>query len=139
MSPPTDRPPVVELRQYALHPSRRDELIALFDREFVGPQEDAGMTVLGQFRDLDDADRFVWLRGFASMPARAEALAAFYDGPVWRRHREAANATMVDSDNVLLLRATPSDRTMPIDAWQRSAGAGSAAPAGALLAVVVAP
>jgi hypothetical protein len=27
-------------------------------------------------------------------------------GPVWKRHRGAANATMIDSDNVLLLRPT---------------------------------
>jgi hypothetical protein len=46
----------------------------------------------------------VWLRGFADMPARANALAAFYDGPVWQAHRDAANATMLDSDDVLLLR-----------------------------------
>ena len=26
---------VLELRQYTLHPGRRDELIALFEREFV--------------------------------------------------------------------------------------------------------
>jgi NIPSNAP. len=58
----------------------------------------------GQFADADDADRFVWLRGFADMAARARALAAFYDGPVWRAHREEANATMIDSDDVLLLR-----------------------------------
>jgi len=38
------------------------------------------------------------------MAARGEALAAFYGGTVWQAHREAANATMLDSDNVLLLR-----------------------------------
>lgn len=102
------RSPIVELRQYTLHPGRRDELIELFDREFVETQEAAGMTVLGQFRDLDAPDRFVWLRGFDDMPSRAEALKSFYGGPVWQQHRDAANATMVDSDNVLLLRpATP--------------------------------
>lgn len=37
------------------------------------------------------------------MPARHDALTTFYDGPVWRAHRHAANATMRDSDNVLLL------------------------------------
>jgi hypothetical protein len=34
--------PVAELRQYTLHGGRRDELIALFDREFVESQEAAG-------------------------------------------------------------------------------------------------
>lgn len=95
---------VVELRQYTLHPDRRDTLVELFERELVATQEVLGMRVLGQFRDLDDADRFVWLRGFADMAARRRGLAAFYGGPVWAAHRDAANATMIDSDNVLLLR-----------------------------------
>jgi hypothetical protein len=92
------------LRQYTLHPGKRDVLIDLFDREFIEPQEAVGITVIGQFRDLDYPDRFVWLRGFRDMTSRAKALTDFYSGPVWKAHREAANATMIDSDNVLLLR-----------------------------------
>ena len=100
--------PIVELRQYTLHPGKRDVLIDLFDREFVESQEALGMKVIGQFRDLDNPNRFVWLRGFRDMPSRARALTDFYGGPVWKAHREAANATMIDSDNVLLLHpATP--------------------------------
>lgn len=38
------------------------------------------------------------------MAERARALHAFYYGPVWQAHREAANATMLDKDDVLLLR-----------------------------------
>ena len=98
--------PLVELRRYTLHPGRRDELIELFDRAFVETQEAVGIQVIGQFYDLDDPNRFIWLRGFNDMPARAQSLGAFYGGPVWREHRDAANATMIDSDNVLLLRLT---------------------------------
>jgi hypothetical protein len=36
--------------------------------------------------------------------AREHSLHAFYGGPVWKAHRDAANATMIDSDNVMLLR-----------------------------------
>jgi hypothetical protein len=79
-------------------------LIELFEREFVETQEAVGIQVLGQFYDLDDPDRFVWLRGFNDMPARAQSLHAFYSGPIWKAHRDAANATMIDSGNVLLLR-----------------------------------
>jgi NIPSNAP protein len=96
--------PVVELRQYTLHPGQREVLIELFDREFVESQEALGMDVIGQFRDLNNPNRFVWLRGFRDMPSRARALEDFYGGPVWKAHREAANATMIDSNNVLLLR-----------------------------------
>ncbi|MFD8598318.1 NIPSNAP family protein [Kitasatospora sp. NPDC059646] len=95
---------VVELRQYTLHPGARDTLIDLFEREFVTGQQDAGITLGGRFRDLDDPDRFVWLRAFPDMTHRRRALEAFYGGPVWRAHRDAANATMIDSDDVLLLR-----------------------------------
>jgi NIPSNAP len=98
---------VIELRQYELHPGRRDELIELFDGKLVEPQEAVGMRVIGQFRDLDRPDRFVWLRGFADMASRTDALRAFYLGPVWAEHRDAANATMIDSDDVLLLRPAP--------------------------------
>ncbi|MEU0397925.1 hypothetical protein ABZ208_35265 [Streptomyces sp. NPDC006208] len=39
------------------------------------------------------------------MTRRRRSLEAFYTGPVWRKHRDAANATMIDSDDVLLLRS----------------------------------
>jgi hypothetical protein len=96
--------PVLELRRYTLHPGRRDELIELFEREFIEAQEAVGMQLIGQFYDLDDPNQFVWLRGFNDMSAREGSLYAFYSGPVWKAHRDAANATMIDSDNVLLLR-----------------------------------
>ena len=96
--------PVVELRQYTLNPGMRDTLIELFEREFVETQEAVGMELIGQFRDADRPDRFVWLRGFADMETRSQSLGAFYGGPAWKAHRDAANATMIDSDNVLLLQ-----------------------------------
>jgi hypothetical protein len=95
---------VVELRQYTLKSGQRDALIELFEREFIESQEVLRMQIPGTFRDADDADRFVWLRGFPDMEKRTKALAAFYGGSVWKAHRETANATMLDSDNVLLLR-----------------------------------
>lgn len=123
---------VVELRQYTLRPGQRERLATLFDRELVESQEALGIVLPGQFRDLDDPDRFVWLRGFADMEARGQALAAFYGGPVWQAHREQANATMIDSDDVLLLRP-----------WQafdlaglRRPVPGEAGPAGRIAAMV---
>lgn len=106
---------VIELRQYTCHPGGRDRLIQLFERAFVAPQDALGAHVLGTFRDRDDPDRFVWLRGFEDYAARPEALTTFYGGPVWKAYREAANATMLDSDNVLLLK--------PVDPWRRSRSA----------------
>ncbi|MBZ9656116.1 NIPSNAP family protein [Phyllobacterium sp. 2063] len=121
--------PITELRRYTLHPGRRNELIDLFDTHFLESQENCGMAVIGQFRDLDDPDAFVWLRGFSDMQARHRALAAFYDGPVWREHRNAANATMIDSDDVLLLHpASEADGFVP-PAARPAKGTGVPAPA----------
>ncbi|HKU67002.1 MAG TPA: NIPSNAP family protein [Candidatus Baltobacteraceae bacterium] len=96
---------IVELRRYALKPGRREDLIELFEREFVESQEACGITLLGRYRDLDDPQAFVWFRAFESMERRKEALQAFYKrSDAWARNRDAANDTMIDSDNVLLLR-----------------------------------
>ncbi|WP_136620432.1 MULTISPECIES: NIPSNAP family protein [Mesorhizobium] len=104
LKPAVRASPVVELRQYTLKPGRRDTLIDIFDGRLIEGQEDAGMTIIGQFRDLDRPDMFVWMRGFDGMAARKNALTDFYGGPVWAAHRDAANATMIDSDDVLLLK-----------------------------------
>src|SRR5207253_10536923 len=106
--------PVVELRQYILHPGKRDVLIDLFDREFIETQEALGIKIIGQFRDLDHPDRFVWLRGFGDMTSRAKALTDFYGGAVWNAHRGAAQPTMLDADNGLLLPpARPTSAASP--------------------------
>ena len=101
--------PVIELRQYTLKPGQREALIDLFDRHLVESQEAAGMTVVGQFRDRQHPDRFVWMRGFPDMAGRHRALDRFYNGPVWAAHRTAANDTMLDSDDVLLLKPARPD------------------------------
>ena len=81
------------------------------------------MRVIGQFRDSAEPDHFVWLRGFPDMESRQRLLAAFYGGPVWARHRDAANATMIDSDDVLLLRPIRRDDCFAtVDAAMRDIG-----------------
>lgn len=100
-------PTVIELRRYLMRPGRRDDLVALFEREFIETQEAVGLQVLGIFTEPTEPNRFTWLRGFADMATRAAGLQAFYGGPVWQAHREVANATMADSDDVLLLRPSP--------------------------------
>ena len=114
---------VVELRQYTLRGGQREVLVSLFEKNFIESQNELGAHVLGIFRDLDDPDRFVWLRGFEDMAARPAALGSFYGGPVWHAHSMAANATMIDSDNVLLLR--PAGPGLGVPARPSKAGAGS--------------
>ena len=115
--------PIVELRQYTLHPGRRADLVDVFERHFVTGQEAVGITLGGLFEDEADEDRFVWLRGFSDLEQRTQALTSFYTGPVWREHAIRANATMIDSDDVLLLRPTEPPRR-PAPAVPRVAAPG---------------
>ena len=42
---------VIELRRYKMRPGGRDELVALFEREFIETQEAVGLQILGIFRE----------------------------------------------------------------------------------------
>jgi hypothetical protein len=128
--------PIVELRQYTLVPGKRDVLIELFEREFIEGQEQTGMVILGQFRDLDRPDLFVWLRGFTDMPLRARSLAAFYDGPIWKAHRATANATMIDSTNVLMMQPARAESGFLVDLRDRAPRGATAAPPSLVTAVI---
>lgn len=128
--------PIVELRQYSLYPGRRDELIELFDRHLVESQEAVGIRVIGQFRDVEDRNRFVWLRGFRDMATRADSLAAFYGGPVWKQHRDAANATMVDSSDALLLRPSHPGYGFAVAGCERPPATATIIPAGFVMAAI---
>jgi hypothetical protein len=108
--------PIVDLRQYTLYPGTRDEFIDLFDREFVETQEAAGMRIIGQFRDMGDPNRFVWMRGFPDMPSRERALTSFYmHGEAWRRYAELARSKMIDSSDALLLRPARPDSAFVLE------------------------
>lgn len=95
---------VFELRRYTLRPGARETLIAVFDTHLVETQEAVGMSVVCQFRDPAAPDQFVWFRGFADQAARTRALPAFYGGPVWAEHGPAANETMLEWHDVLMLK-----------------------------------
>jgi hypothetical protein len=128
--------PVLELRQYKIVAGRRDAMIALFERHFVESQEAIGARLVGQYRDLDDPDRFIWIRDFASMESRGRSLNDFYSGPVWQANRAAANAMLEDNDNVLLLRpASPGSGFAPASGPRAAVDA--PAPAGGLVIATI--
>jgi hypothetical protein len=131
-----DLSPIVELRQYTLRPNHRDAFIDLFDRNFVESQEAVGMTIIGQFRDLDEPNRFVWLRGFPDMAARTRSLTEFYDGTLWKSLRDSANASIIDNDNVLLLRPAHPGSGFVIEPSSRQAPVAGGAGKGLVIATV---
>lgn len=57
---------------------------------------------------------------FPELSSRKRSLEQFYHGPVWKEFRDDANSTMLDSDNVLLLRPTDPARSAPAPAAIRA-------------------
>lgn len=96
--------PLFELRDYVTQPGRRDELIAMFEEFFLDQYECGGASILATFRRLDAPERWTWIRCFDGPAERASALNAFYSSERWLARREAANATIRDSDDSRLLR-----------------------------------
>lgn len=129
--------PVIDLRQYTLYPGTRDEFIELYDRELVETQEACGMRIIGQFRDLGDPNRFVWMRGFPDMPSREKALNAFYfHGEAWKAHGEAARSKMIDSSDALLLRPAWPDSGFSLEPPDRRPALQSDIPQGIIAATI---
>ena len=101
---------IIDVRDYRMVPGKLDKLVERFETLFMDEQERLGARMLGAFRDADDPDRFVWLRGMPDLATRQRVLTAFYaDGEMWRQHREEVNAWFIDTDDVLLMH--------PITEW----------------------
>lgn len=95
---------VLELRRYTLKPGMRSGFAEYFDTFFPEAMQQLGAIAAGDFLNRENPLMFTWIRGYRDMDERARFNAAFYYGPVWKEHRNAANGMMDDSDNVLLLR-----------------------------------
>jgi hypothetical protein len=63
-------------------------------------------------------------------------LQAFYGGPVWKANREAANETIIDSDNVLLLRPMRSDSGFSFENNKRPPRGAGEIPSGIVMATI---
>jgi hypothetical protein len=97
-------PGVLELRNYLMKPDATGRFIQYFSDYFVGTQQAIGVSIPGIFTVEGEDDRFFWMRGFDSMEARSKFLRNFYEGDVWKGYGKDANAMMIDSDQVHLLR-----------------------------------
>lgn len=93
---------IVEVRSYRIKPGRRDEFITFFESRSIPALHAHGMKVVGPFLDLENPNKFVWLRCFPSLEKRQEMRSAFYDGEVWKNELESIAMPMLESYDVIL-------------------------------------
>ena len=93
---------IVEVRTYRIKPGRREEFIAFFETRAVPAQRTHGMKILGPLLDLEDPDRFVFLRSFPSLDERDRMKDAFYEGELWKNELESIAMPLLESYEVVL-------------------------------------
>jgi NIPSNAP len=94
---------LVEFRNYQILPGAIEAFVEHFENHFLESQEELGMDIVGQFRVVDDTQRFVWIRRYLEPSSRGTSLRQFYTGPVWKEFGPRANELMVDHTDVHLL------------------------------------
>lgn len=97
---------IVEVRAYRIKPGRREEFIKFFETRAVPALRSYGMKILGPLVDLENPNKFVFLRGFPSLEERERMKDEFYEGPLWKNELEAIAMPMIDSYDVILCETT---------------------------------
>jgi hypothetical protein len=93
---------IVEVRSYRIRPGRREEFIKLFETRAIPALRSHGMKVLGPLVDLENPNKFVWLRSFPSLAERERMKNAFYEGELWKNELEAIAMPLLESYDVIL-------------------------------------
>ena len=97
----------VEVRRYRIKPGRREEFIEFFEMRAVSALRSHGMKILGPLLDLENPNKFVWLRSFPSLDERERMKEAFYEGELWKNELEAIAMPMLESYDVILCETAP--------------------------------
>ena len=98
---------IVEVRSYRIKSGKRDEFIRLFETRAVPVQREYGMKIVGPLLDVENPNKFVFLRSFPSLEDRDRMKDAFYGGEEWKNELEAIAMPLLDSYDVILCEASP--------------------------------
>src|SRR2546428_10404651 len=99
---PWRSPMIVEVRSYRIKPGHREDFIQFFETRAVPALRTHGMKILGPLLDLENPNKFVWLRSFPSLAERDRMKNAFYEGELWKNELESIAMPMIESYDVIL-------------------------------------
>lgn len=98
---------IVEVRSYRIKPGHRAEFIRFFETRAIPALRAHGMKVVGPFLDVENPNKFVWLRLFPSLDERERRRNAFYEGPLWKNELEDIAMPLLESYDVTLCETSP--------------------------------
>ena len=97
---------IVEVRTYRITPGKRDEFIEFFEKRSVPALQSHGMKIVGPLIDLENPNRFIFLRAFPSMEDLHRMKNEFYSGKLWKEELEQIAMPMLESYDVTLCETT---------------------------------
>ncbi len=98
---------IVEVRSYRIKPGRRDEFIEFFQTRAIPAQQAFGMKIVGPMLDVENPNKFVWLRLFPSLEQREAMRDTFYSGDLFKNELEPIAMSMLESYDVILCQTSP--------------------------------
>ena len=93
---------IVEVRAYRIKPGLRAEFIEFFLHRAVPAQQQLGIQIVGPMIDVENPNKFVFLRSFPSLDARDRMKDEFYEGELWKKELEGIAMPMIESYDVIL-------------------------------------
>jgi hypothetical protein len=99
---------VVEVRNYRTRPGARERFLALFEERGVPAMHAVGIQVVGPLPDLENPNRFSWLRAFPSLEERERMRDQLYGGALWKEELEGQLMPLLESYDVHLCETTSS-------------------------------
>ena len=98
---------IIEVRSYRITPGKRDEFVEFFKKRSIEALQSHGMKVVGPMIDLENPNKFVFLRGFPSMEDLHRMKDDFYGSDLWKQELEQIAMPMLESYDVTLCETTP--------------------------------
>jgi hypothetical protein len=93
---------IVEVRSYRIKPGHREEFIEFFETRAIPAQRTYGIQILGPLIDLENPNKFVFLRSFPSLDERDRMKDAFYESDLWKNELEPIAMPLLESYDVIL-------------------------------------
>jgi hypothetical protein len=97
---------IVEVRAYRIKPGLRARFIEFFEQRAVPAQQALGIQIVGPMLDVENPNKFVFLRSFPSLEDRDRMKDEFYEGTLWKNELEGILMPMIDSYDVILCETT---------------------------------
>ena len=98
---------IVEVRSYRIKSGHRDEFIELFESRAIPALRKYGMQIVGPMLDVENPNKFVFLRSFPSLEERERMKDAFYRSELWKNDLEPLAMPLLDSYDVILCETSP--------------------------------